>query len=685
MKKHFSIIIAIVIVFISFMGIKVQAKNELTEKLKDNIITIKTTKAEEGFEDLMPLKDILMDKKIVGIGEATHGTADFFQMKHRMFQFLVKEMGYRIFVIEAQFGDGQIVNDYILNGNGTLEFSSKALKQFTVTSNETLDMIEWMKKFNNGVEEKDKIKFYGYDMQGIDGNLKQIIPYLIKVKSKATFDKKNLEGFLNPLYRPKDKELEKLNEDIANIYNDLIVNKDKYIKETSEKEYELILQNIEIINQWIDLSKVKDFNQMFDLRDNYAAKNIQWILNYENKYYENDKIMLWAHNGHIENHNSKVRLLEKDKKTLGENLKEIYKDDYYSIALDFYKGSFVANNPSKRLSTFNLKSSRKGSLAYEMMKTDIEIGFLDINKAKKDDILLEFLSSGIHMNYIGADYNGSVAENPKILKDVFDGIIFIETTKAAKFGENIILNDGNKSLRISNTIKLVGMILLLIVFFKIYKKRLPTIAKNEEYYFLDKIKEKEIKDNKIMDLIMKLSRYLKSLSSFKYNILAILALTVLSIVNMLLNPTKNSLGQYMGIAISLILIQLVIMTIVETLLLLISFILPLTILKKVSKERKIFLKQIFIASIIGAVVNTLINIFTINVVFKDVLFVENLSFLIYLLGIIIGFIEGLIICYSYALFSYKWEKPILNILAIVFFQEFIIGIISMLIFIVNLF
>ena len=110
------------------MGIKVQAKNELTEKLKDNIITIKTTKAEEGFEDLMPLKDILMDKKIVGIGEATHGTADFFDMKHRMFEFLVEELGYRIFVIEAQFGDGQIVNDYILNGNGTLEFSSKALK-----------------------------------------------------------------------------------------------------------------------------------------------------------------------------------------------------------------------------------------------------------------------------------------------------------------------------------------------------------------------------------------------------------------------------------------------------------------------------------------------------------------------------------------------------------------------------
>lgn len=356
MKKHFSIIIAIVIVFISLMGIKVEAKNELTEKLKDNIIPIKTTKAEDGFEDLIPLKDILMDKKIVGIGEATHGTADFFDMKHRMFEFLVEEMGYRIFIIEAQFGDGQIVNDYILNGNGTLESCSKVLKQFTVTSYETLDMIEWMKEFNNGVEEKDKIKFYGFDMQLIDGNLKQIIPYLIKVKSKATFDKKNFEEFLKPLYTPRDKEVEKLNKDIANIYNDLIVNKDKYIKETSEKEYELILQNIEIINQWIDLSKEKDFNKMFDLRDNYAAKNIQWILNYENKYYENEKIMLWAHNGHIENHNSKVRLLEKDKKTLGENLKEIYKDDYYSIALDFYKGSFVARDPNKRLSTFDLKS-----------------------------------------------------------------------------------------------------------------------------------------------------------------------------------------------------------------------------------------------------------------------------------------------------------------------------------------
>ena len=121
MKKHCNIIMAIIIVFINLMGIRVGAKDELTERLKKNIIPIKTTKAENGFEDLMPLKDILADKKIIGMGEATHGSAEFFEMKHRMFEFLVEEMGYRIFVIEDQFGDGQVVNDYILNAKGTLE------------------------------------------------------------------------------------------------------------------------------------------------------------------------------------------------------------------------------------------------------------------------------------------------------------------------------------------------------------------------------------------------------------------------------------------------------------------------------------------------------------------------------------------------------------------------------------
>ena len=94
-------------------NIKIKAVGSQAINLKDKLIPLKTTKAVNDYEDLDKLQVILKDKKIIAMGEATHGTKEFFQMKHRMFEFLVEKMGYRLFAIEGNFGDAQVVNDYI--------------------------------------------------------------------------------------------------------------------------------------------------------------------------------------------------------------------------------------------------------------------------------------------------------------------------------------------------------------------------------------------------------------------------------------------------------------------------------------------------------------------------------------------------------------------------------------------
>ena len=61
------------------------------------------------------------------MGEATHGTHEFFQLKHRMLEFLVERMGFTVFGIEANWPESLAVNDYVLNGNGD---PAKALAGF---------------------------------------------------------------------------------------------------------------------------------------------------------------------------------------------------------------------------------------------------------------------------------------------------------------------------------------------------------------------------------------------------------------------------------------------------------------------------------------------------------------------------------------------------------------------------
>ncbi|GAB6109473.1 erythromycin esterase family protein [Fusibacter bizertensis] len=662
-KKHVIIVIVLAIVCLASIGAQIIHSEVLSKHLKAHIIPIKTTKANNGFDDLTPLKEILENKKIIGMGEATHGTADFFQMKHRMFEFLVEEMGYRIIVMEVQFGAGQAINDYILNGKGTLENCIDALMQFTVTSTETLEMLQWMKDFNIGKDEKDQIKFYGYDMQMIDGNLNQILPYLQKVNSKAVTDKKTVSLFLKPFYAPKDQEMETFGVEIEHIYNDLISNKSDYIKKSSEEEFELMVQNIAVIKQWIVISKEKNHNKMFDLRDEYAAENIQWISNYEDC-----KIMLWAHNEHIANSDNKSRLLEVDQTTLGENLKRLFKDAYYSIGFDFYKGHFVAVSPKNKLSVFELSKSPKSSFAYEMMKTNTPIGFLDINNAKKDKVLSDFISTKVHINAIGANFNGSVSLNPRILKESFDGIIFVNTTTGAKFNAEIDLNDGNKELIISNSFKLVAMFILFIILFSAYKKRMPTIAKREECDVLGAINGDAFQHD-FLNLVLKFNQYSNSISSYKFSVWVILGLTILMGFNSWILPIEIIQGGNFGGSVRLALINLSITALMTTVFFLVAFVLPLSLLKKVSKEKEIGLKQILSASFIGAIIYSTGLMIFINMFLK-------IGLSTYLLHTIIAFFIGLVICYSYLLFSYKWEKPALNIFLIVFFQEFIISIIS---------
>jgi erythromycin esterase len=72
-------------------------------RLKENGVSIKTVEAGNGFADLLSLKRVFKDVHYVGLGEETHGTREFFQFKHRMLEFLVQEMGFRVFAIEASY------------------------------------------------------------------------------------------------------------------------------------------------------------------------------------------------------------------------------------------------------------------------------------------------------------------------------------------------------------------------------------------------------------------------------------------------------------------------------------------------------------------------------------------------------------------------------------------------------
>ena len=135
----------------------------VTEWVRGNAIRLTTPEAGHGFADMEPLGKVVGNARIVSLGEATHGSREFFQLKHRMLEFLATRMGFTIFSIEANMPEAYKLNDYVLRGEGDPAQLIKGMYFWTWDTREVLDMVLWMREFNKSG--KGRVEFTGFDMQ----------------------------------------------------------------------------------------------------------------------------------------------------------------------------------------------------------------------------------------------------------------------------------------------------------------------------------------------------------------------------------------------------------------------------------------------------------------------------------------------------------------------------------------
>src|ERR1044072_5449816 len=121
-----------------------QQSDSTVQWIRANAIRLATTEAGHGFADLQRLKPLIGNARIVSLGEATHGTREFFQLKHRMLEFLATEMGFSIFSIEANMPEAYRLNDYVLDGTGDPAALIRGMYFWTWNSEAGRDMTPWM-------------------------------------------------------------------------------------------------------------------------------------------------------------------------------------------------------------------------------------------------------------------------------------------------------------------------------------------------------------------------------------------------------------------------------------------------------------------------------------------------------------------------------------------------------------
>ena len=422
MKINFLLLLLLILSFECYAQVKViiGGGNEIVYPVTPNETS--------NFTELIPLQTLFKNKKVVGMGEATHGTKEFFNMKAKMFKFLVMHCGYRIFSIEATFGGTLKVNDYVLYRKGDILSAMKGMEFWTWDTEEVRDLIEWMSTYNDGKPDNEKLKFYGFDCQSFKGPTDALVDYVNE------FDKKNLNEFVKGFqglndssilyyYKIKPGNLQ----GIAQIHSIISFlqkwfqgNENLYIIASGRTKFELAKHNIDNLEQTI-LIKEKTERKYDYIRDSCMAQNIKWI--YE---LEKTPVFAWAHNGHI----SKVPSFLKISECMGGWLNSIFGTDYYNIGFVFSQGSFQAfYKETKKVQECSVPKFEKNTLTNELSLAGIDAFFIDMvtsnNKLFRKSRKAYWIGAGFAQEYWNR------CSPSLIMKKQFDGLIFINTTTCA--------------------------------------------------------------------------------------------------------------------------------------------------------------------------------------------------------------------------------------------------------------
>jgi erythromycin esterase len=410
-------------------------KDSVISWIKNESISLQSVKAETGLKDLSYLKPILKDVQIVGLGETSHGSKEIFQMKHRMLEFLVKEMGFIIFAIEASNIGCRPINDYVLYGKGTSREALTAQGFWIWNTEEVIDMIEWMRNYNLSVPEHKKVKFIGIDTQmvALDLAYERVDNFVEKTNDNGLL-KVEVDSLFHKLKnKPDRKDMSSQRQELYTLLSYLIVNEIKLIHQTSKQEYKQSIADLRKIIQGVEaVDHNFEKHVDFEIRDEYMAQTVLEVLQHEKPQ---AKMVLWGHNTHISK-NTKTKVSGKVR-PLGSILKEYIAEKYYAIGFSTNQGSFRAMNydtKEKRYDknvAFTLPPAKEGSLDWYFAQANKDIFFIDFVKSLHPKTITTFLDQERKTYRGGASWSLDYGILPAF--DIspgknFDGMIFIKET-----------------------------------------------------------------------------------------------------------------------------------------------------------------------------------------------------------------------------------------------------------------
>ncbi len=407
-----------------------QTARRAAADLKRTAAPLATIEVGHTFYDLAPFGTAVGDARIVALGEATYGTREFFQIKHRLFEYLVLEKGFTVFAINANWPEAVSLDLYIKSGEG----DPKALLTGMLwpwNTEEALDVVKWMREFNQAPGPHPTLTFASFGVAAASVVIPRVVDYLKRcapldaVTAQSNYAVLlDMESRLGEVY---DDAATRASERAEAVVNLLDGKRELLIQASSSSAWRDARQAAEMARQ---AAAMRISGKGSAYGNEMMARNIEWLAN---DAYPGEKIVLWGHN-------SLVGFTPGEPvKSVGTWLREEFGDRIYVTGFTFHRGELLAigvqNGMSAGVATQRIPESAETNGDSVFSAGGMPVFFLDLRTVSPAGALGRWLAEPHSFLEVGALWNQDDPQSNARVKTIsksYDGLIFLEEGHAAR-------------------------------------------------------------------------------------------------------------------------------------------------------------------------------------------------------------------------------------------------------------
>ena len=262
----------------------------------------------ENAEDLDPLIRRIGDSRYVLLGEASHGTHEYYTWRAEISKRLIEEKGFSLVAVEGDWPDCFQINRWVKGMMDADTSIKEVLSQFKrwptwMWANwEIAAFATWLKKHNNGLEQKEKIGFYGLDVYSLWESMEIIVNYLEKEDPDTAVLARQAADCFEP-YREKDSYAsayrglnQKCRDEVIQLLTEVRRKTEQYEHEP-EAGLNAELNSLVLKNAEKYYEAMARFNSSsWNVRDSHMVETLNTLMEYHG---HNAKVIVWEHNTHI--------------------------------------------------------------------------------------------------------------------------------------------------------------------------------------------------------------------------------------------------------------------------------------------------------------------------------------------------------------------------------------------------